>query len=155
MNTKSNHMPSDLFDQWQSEDRQLKSYMDELREWMNQVNQLGIPHFGEAGSRLASLRQRLQQHFEREDEIVQSLAAHFVASDATVAALRANSGEDHQLILNRLDSLMKRLHQLEPPFESWLAAMNEIELFVEGLNQHEKDESNYVAAMLIAGESQI
>jgi hypothetical protein len=155
MNAKSKPTPSFLFAQWQTEDRQLGEYVQELQAWMKEVNDIGIPHFGEAGDRLRSLRGRLQQHFDREDDIIEGLEEYFDDSPSAVGALRNQSSADHQHIMHRLDGLMERLNQLEPPFKSWLAAMGEIESFVSGLAQHEREESDTVAALLIVGESHI
>ena len=155
MNAKSKPTPSFLFAQWQTEDRQLGEYVQELQAWMKEVNDIGIPHFGEAGDRLRSLRERLQEHFDREDEIIEGLAEYFNDSPSSVDALRNQSSADHQHIMHRLDGLMERLNQLEPPFKSWLAAMGEVESFVSGLAQHEREESDTVAALLIVGESHI
>jgi hypothetical protein len=119
------------------------------------VNDIGIPHFGEAGDRLRSRRGRLVQHIDRQDEKIEGLAEYFDDSPSAVGPLRNQSSADHQHIMHRLDGLMERLNQLEPPFKSWLAAMGEIESFVSGLAQHEREESDTVAALLIVGESHI
>jgi len=156
VNTQSKEKtPSDLFADWQTEDQGLESFVSELRDWMNGVNQLGIPQFGEAGDRLRSLRRRLLQHFDREDEIIEGLSDHFDDSSSTVSALRTRYAADHRHIQQRLDDLMERLGELEPPFESWIGAMDEIESFVNGLEQHEREELDNISALLIVGESQI
>lgn len=155
MSIKSQHTPSELFVEWQTEDRAMDSCIDELQAWMKEVNQLGIPHFGEAADRLTALRNRMIQHFEREDEIVKSLAIHFEESDPSLKALQEVASRDHQKILRRLDGLMQRLSQLEPPFESWVAAMQEIESFVNSLHRHEREESDSFSAMLSTNGSQM
>ena len=155
MNTKSQKSPTELFNEWQAEDREMDSCISDLRAWMNEVNQLGIPHFGEAADRLTSLRVRMLEHFEREDQIVERLAGHFADSDPSLKTLQEASLRDHQRILQRLDALMERLSQLEPPFESWVAAMGEIEGFVGGLHQHEREESDSFSAVLSSGGSKV
>ena len=155
MNTPISKMPSTLFHNWQTEDRQLDIYIQDLRGWMKEVNQLGIPHFGEAATRLSALRQRLLEHFHSENEIIASLGEHFPDSDASLNQLQSRSAADHQAMMQRIDSLMERLNRLEPPFESWMSAMKEIEAFVTSLNEHEEEETRHITAMLIAGESRI
>ena len=61
---------SSLFQTWQSERRAISACIDELRQWMNEVSQLGIPHFGETAMRLGPLRSGLVDHFACEDEMV-------------------------------------------------------------------------------------
>ncbi len=134
MNTKSPKTPTELFDQWQREDEQLEAYIHDLRGWMNEVNQLGIPHFGEAGVRLTAFRKRMVKHFESEDEIIAQLAENFSGADASVVKLRSQSRRKHEKILTHVDGLMNRLDQLEPPFESWVAMMQEVESFIDGLS---------------------
>ena len=65
---------SKIFDNWLSEDRQMHESLGEIRDWMKQVEQLGIPHFGETANRLLPLRERLQKHFQQEDEMITRLA---------------------------------------------------------------------------------
>ncbi len=154
MNTKSHKTPYDLFALWQTEDQEMESCIGDLRSWMMEVNQLGIPHFGEAAVRLLTLRNRLLQHFDRENEIIESLANHFADSEPSMKELRSDSARDHLQIMERLDELMERLNELEPPFESWSTAMNEIEAFIDRLHQHESDESGSFATIMAAGDSQ-
>ena len=55
MNTKGISELSHIFEDWRSEDRKLSSCIDEIRDWMSEVNQLGIPHFGENGFAAATV----------------------------------------------------------------------------------------------------
>jgi len=152
MSSEALNTPAELFNEWREEDRDLDAYIDELRGWMREVNQLGIPHFGEAAARLTSLRSRLMRHFEREHQIIASLANHFSGTDSALETLKAHAQRDHAAMLNQLDELMQRLNQLDPPFCSWLAAMEEIEAFVSRLWQHERLESGYVSTILAADD---
>ena len=40
-----------IYETWREEDRQLEGFVDDVRDWMQEVNQLGIPHFGETALR--------------------------------------------------------------------------------------------------------
>lgn len=151
MNMTTNKTITALFGEWRIEDRQLQSVIEELREWMCEVNQLGIPHFGEAGVRLRTLRQRLLLHFSREDAIIKGLAEAHRSGSPQVDNIGTRSADDHQQLLVRLDGLCERLTQLEPPFASWQAAMGEIESFVSALDSHEKEEYQDISTMLNAG----
>lgn len=72
---------------------------------MKEVEQLGIPHFGETVTRLCPLRERLALHFEREDEMIAALAASLPDPSAEFDALRSSAAHDHELLLTQIDDL--------------------------------------------------
>ena len=144
MNSGTERPLPKIFDRWRAEDRELELRIDELRDWMGEVSQLGIPHFGETATRLGQVRERLVKHFQREDEMVAELARLYPDSSPEIASIRKQSSRDHSQLLTRLDDLSKRLSELEPPFESWQEAMQDVELFVNELEQHEDHESESV-----------
>lgn len=151
MNTKKQPAIYQLFDDWRAEDRKLTACIDEIRDWMSEVNQLGIPHFGETASRLQPLRESMLSHFHREDEILAKLAEHYPASSPEVQAFQRQTNADHLGLIHRLDELHSRLKETDPQFESWTAAMDEVDLFFEAMEQHERSESDRVS-MLIPGD---
>jgi hypothetical protein len=151
MNSRTDRPLPKIIQKWRAEDRELKLRINELREWMGEVSQLGIPHFGETATRLGQVRARLVQHFEREDEMVAELARLYPDSSPEIASIRKQSSRDHSLLLSRLDDLSKRLSELEPPFESWQQAMQDVELFVDTLEQHEDRESESVMMLMPIG----
>jgi hypothetical protein len=114
---------------------------------MNEVSQLGIPHFGETATRFRPLRQRLIHHFAIEDEIIERGAAK---RDATLPGSEdphLGSSREHKELLERLDDMLSRLARPDPPFASWQAAMNEVEQFVDLLEEHESRESERIKAI--------
>ena len=141
MNARTNPTLPGIFQAWKAEDRELESSIDAVRDWMQEVSQLGIPHFGETATRLRPMRARLEVHFAHEDEMVTQLAELYPPSSPEIDAVRRQSDRDHSRLLERLDGLIDRLDQTEPPFASWQAAMEEVELFVDVLEQHEDQES--------------
>jgi hemerythrin-like domain-containing protein len=148
MVTEANPLLSKIFETWQAEDRELEACLDEVRDWMREVSQLGIPHFGETATRLRPFHDRLVLHFDREDKMIGQLAQHYPSSSPEVSAVRTQSDHDHKHLLVRLDDLMARLNQTEPPFASWQAAMEEVELFVDVLEQHEERESESIKILM-------
>lgn len=148
MNANSVSELSRLFDNWQAEDRKLLVCIEEIRDWMLEVNQLGIPHFGETASRLQPLRESLLIHFEREDDILARLAELYPEPSPEVQAFLRQTRSDHQLLLDRLDHLHARLKAVDPPFASWTAAMEEVDLFFEAMEQHERSESDRVRMLM-------
>ena len=141
MSTKVQQTLKSIYDRWRSEDRQLEACIDSVRLWMHEVNQIGIPHFGETASRLGPLRERLLIHFERESELIDQLAEVYTPGSPEVDAVRRQSVHDHELLIGRLDELIERLTRVVPPFASWQSAMDEVEMFVDVLEQHEDQES--------------
>lgn len=148
MNPNASPSVSVIFANWQKEDRGLESCVDQVRDWMREVAQLGIPHFGETATRLRPLRHRLVQHFAREDEMIEQLAQLYSSSSPEIEAVRRQSVHDHDQLLARLDNLINRLNELVPPFDSWQTAIDDVEMFVDLLEQHEEQESESVQMLM-------
>ena len=137
-----------LFGQWKDEDRDLDSYVDSVRDWMNDVSKLGIPRFGETANRLQRLRERLNAHFEREDKIGGQLQDLYEGDSAELTAACRQAQRDHSSLLDQLDSLIARLDEVDPPFPSWEAAMGQFELFIVALEQHEDHELDSIEMLI-------
>ena len=148
MNTNTSQSLSLIFDHWQDEDRSMDATLREVRDWMKEVEQLGIPHFGEIAIRLRPLRERLVIHFEREDEMIAQLAASLLEPSVDFDQLRSESANDHEMLLAQLDDFSARLNETDPPFASWQAAMSEVESFIARLERHEAMESNAIEKFL-------
>ncbi len=141
MDTLTTQTLPSILNSWQAEDVELAACVAEVRDWMEELSQFGIPHFGETALRLLPLRKRLVQHFKLEDEILSQLMNTAPDLVEKVAELHGDSKHGHEQLLEKLDDLTSRLKAPEPPFESWQAAIKEIEMFVELLEQHERDEA--------------
>ena len=150
MNTKSKNLLSSFYQTWKAEDRELEAGIDEIRDWMQEVTQLGIPHFGETATRLNPLRQQLVTHFQREDQMIGQLAGLYSTSSPEVEAVSRQSTRDHDQLLARLDDLIQRLSETDPPFASWQAAIAEVEMFVDVLEQHEEQEADSIETLMPA-----
>ena len=133
-----------LFAEWQLEHRDLLRVIDGLRRWMYDVNQLGIPRFGETADQLLMLRDRLVHHFGREDELGRRLFEAEPHAEVEVQALCRQADRDHERLLKRLDGLSERLRLIDPPFASWQRAVDEVELLVDDLEEHEEQEAESV-----------
>jgi iron-sulfur cluster repair protein YtfE (RIC family) len=134
--------------QWHQGHAELGEFFDECRQWAYEVAQTGFPHFGELAERLKQLRERLADHFTREDEISDQLVALHGAPSPEADANRRRAQADHEHLLVRLDGLISKLGELEPPFDSWQQAIGEVELFCDALDQHEEQESDCIAWLL-------
>ena len=145
---KTDHRTVALLERWEGEDRELESCLDQLRDWMHEVSLLGIPRFGEMATRLQPVREQLIQHFHSENELVDELAELYPAGSPEIAAIRRQADRDHEALLSRLDGLTARMNELEPSFDSWQDCMEQIELWVGALEQHEDQESDCVRMMI-------
>ena len=143
MNTKSTSSYPALTEQWMCEHQELDQRVCELVAWMNEVAKLGIPRFGQAGTRLKQLRHRLVEHFHVEDQITIELCQSR-PSCLEVQAAKRQASRDHDQLLARTDDLCEKLMQLEPPFASWQDAVQQIGLLMDVLEQHEEQESENI-----------
>lgn len=137
-----------IFDRWQREDRDIKSSIAEIRQWMREIELFGIPHFGEAATRLRSLHERMVRHFKSEHEMLVELSLKHPTSRLKIEELNRDASDDHNRLLDLLDDLMERLNQLEPPFESWQRAWKEFEHVVTAIEAHEASESECIAELI-------
>ena len=136
-----------VLDHWHDEDHSLHACVAEVRNWMREVEQRGIPHFGETAARLRPVRDRLVQHFDREDEMLHQIADLFLMPTPEIDSVRTQACYEHQQLLARFDDLSARLAELRPPFQSWQAAMKEVDEFFADLELHETQEADNVAAL--------
>ena len=139
-NTSTNDVRETLLAKWHEEHQQLETFTDELRRWAYEIGQLGIPRFGQTAGKLTQLRTRLLSHFERENEIGSQLL-NDQASSVEVQTTCQQSAHDHANLIKRLDDLISRLQQNEPPFDSWEQAVGEIDLFMDAIEEHEEQEN--------------
>jgi hypothetical protein len=148
MTTTNDKKLAEIFSRWRSEDRSLGNARDLLMNWMREVEKLGIPHFGETADKLRPFRDLLTSHFKHEDEMLDELATHYDKASPEIAAIRRQTGRDHQHLLHDLDDFVERLNRLQPPFDSWQIAMREFDLFFSRLEQHEEQESESITTMI-------
>ena len=129
------------FQQWKETDQELDQRFESIRDWMIEVGQLGIPRFGETATRLQPLVESLAILFENENTIANQLAKAYPQSLRAISAVKRQCFRDHDQLKRRLDDLISRLQEIEPPFASWNLAYDEVSLFIEALHQHEDQES--------------
>ncbi|MEZ6035459.1 MAG: hemerythrin domain-containing protein [Planctomycetaceae bacterium] len=114
-----------------SEHHALLEHIRSVRDWVGGVTELGMPRFGELGSRLMSLREELAAHFADEESGRYSEKAPFDTREKLLE-LRAQ----HQEILQQLDLLIGRLRATEPDFRSWQAAVERVESVIADICDH-------------------
>ena len=108
-----------------------------VRDWVRGVTELGMPRFGELGSRLTPLREELAAHFLEEESGRYSGEAPFDTAEK-MAELKGQ----HRTILQQLDSLIWKLRATEPEFRSWQAAVGQVESLIAEICEHERHETS-------------
>ncbi len=138
----------EVFEIWREEDREIETLLNQIRDWMIFAGELGVPRYSETINRLAWLRSCLSKHFDREDELCDQLTDFYTSPCPEIDAMRRQASHDRTLLLERVDALILDLDALEPPFESWQAAIDEVGLFLDTVEQHEDQESESIRALL-------
>ncbi|MGD9854907.1 MAG: hemerythrin domain-containing protein [Planctomycetaceae bacterium] len=116
------------------------------RDWWSELSEMGKPHFGEMGGRLAKFRDRLAVHFA--DEEREGLLSLVMEGDRDVVLRIARLRDEHGELLAVLDGLIGRLRCAEPAFDCWGAARDEFEEFLDRLNLHEDAEDQLIEELL-------
>ncbi|MEZ6077196.1 MAG: hemerythrin domain-containing protein [Pirellulaceae bacterium] len=143
-------MPTDsdklsiLFARWKDEHRQIDARVAELCQWIHSQGKIVSPPFLRAAQKLGELRDQLETHFVKEDELGRLLADARGGMTAEIDSIRHQHDREHTILLERLGRLIHSLGTAEPEFDSWDAATDEFELFVDKLEQHEEREAESV-----------
>ncbi len=137
----------ELFAQWQLEHRDLQLSIDKLRRWIFEASQSSRPLHRETADQLRALKDRLLEHFAREDVLGRQLLESDPTAELELSAMCRQADHDHSLILNRLEALVRKLES-SPAIDDWSIAANEVELFVDSLEEHEELESDSVKCWL-------
>jgi len=121
-----------------SEHASLDREIADWRTWWRELNEMGQPHFGEMGDRLAHFRAHLAAHFAHEEsQRGLSLVAELPPESVKrLAQLR----DEHGSLMEELDRLIMRLQGCEPEVECWGGAHQEFEAFLGRLDAHENAE---------------
>ena len=128
-----------LVDLWKNEHDDLIKQIHNTTLWLGEVRQSELPRFDELADRLRGLRDRMLRHFDHENELGEDLQQ---ACDCVeVTATRRSTSGDHQNLTHRVDELIAKLSEFDPPFESFEQAIDQVGLFVDAFEQHEDQEA--------------
>ena len=124
------------------EHRELMGRISEIRKWWAELDQFGLPKFGEMGTRVEELKHILVEHFLEEEK------DGYLAEALAVAPQYAGQAEElqkqHGEMLETLNDFSQRLEMSEPPFDSWQKARDEFEEIIASLRRHERAENEIV-----------
>lgn len=137
-----------MYESWKSEDREIEAFIDELQSWMYQVAQMGHPHFGETATRLRPLQEHLWKHFENERRMLEEITQSRLAPEEVAGRIRTESVRDRDELFSELDNLIDRLNQVDPPFDSWQRAVDEVRAMLNLVTRHEESEAANIQSLI-------
>ncbi len=135
---------SQLFEEWKREHTVLEHLAGELGTWMNDDFRRGNSLLAEATARLRGLHERLNQHFDVEDSITDVLAEDRGVDRPEINGLREMTASDHRHLATRLRSLINRLDNAQSQLQSRQEAIDEFNLILDAIEQHEEQEAAQV-----------
>ena len=113
-----------------------------LRKWLSELDALGARKFGEMAFRVQELRDLLAEHFQEEERDGYLASALAIAPQFTAQA--ADLCQEHPQFLDRLDNLIARVRDSEPPSDYWRTARDELKQLFADLRRHERSENAIV-----------
>ncbi len=116
----------------------LEREIAEWRAWWGELSEIGNPHFGEMGDRLARFREHLAAHFKHEED--EGFLSLVMEADRDLILQIAELRDEHGKLLAALDELIGRLHSCDPVLGCWGKARELFEDFIDQLNTHEESE---------------
>jgi|GEM_PF-601238 len=120
------------------EHEQILSHLKDLNCWWSELDEHGIPKYGEMGTRVAGFRDLLARHFDDEEQ--EGYFKPLLDEEPGFCIMVPDFKEKHTATLSRFDDFIARLKQPEPPFQNWGAALAEFENLMEDIRAHEKQE---------------
>ncbi|MEO8272161.1 MAG: hemerythrin domain-containing protein [Aureliella sp.] len=142
-----------LFARWKDEHRQIDARMEELCHWIHGQGNVVTPPFLRTAQKLGELRDQLETHFVKEEELGRLLADARGGLTAEIDGVCHKNDREHTFLLERLGQLIHSLGTAEPEFDSWEAITREFELFVDKLEQHEEQEAQSVGWLSVNASS--
>ncbi len=152
MSTNSDKLHA-LFAQWKDEHRQLDVHVATLCQWLHGQGHIVTPPFLRGAQKLGELRDQLEAHFVKENELGRLLANARGSLTTEIESVCHKHDREHTVLLERLGRLIHSLGTAESQFDSWDAATREFELFVDTLEQHEEQEAEAIGWLSVSAAS--
>jgi hypothetical protein len=126
-------------------------YVVAMRQWIHDVNELGMPHFGELGNRVKCYRKLLAEDFAAEEARgrLSGVGKRRPECWAEIDELR----DQHGQFLDELELLQEKLCQDSPPYESWQDAVRHFDELLMEVERHEGRELQLLASISDTAES--
>ena len=150
MSTDSDKLNA-LFARWKDEHHQIDARVAQLCQWLHGQEHIVTPPFMHAAQNLGELRDQLETHFVKEEQLGRLLADARGGLTAEIDSVCHKLDREHTVLLDRLGRLIHSMGTAEPEFDSWDAATRE--LFVDTLEQHEEQEAESVSWLAVNATS--
>lgn len=124
------------------EHEQLLAHMKDLNRWWTELDEHGLPKFGEMGTRVAGFRDLLAKHFEDEEQ--EGYFKPLMDEEPGFCIMVPDFQKKHAVTLSRFDDFIDRLKQSQPPFKNWSEAMREFDSLMSDIREHENREIRLV-----------
>lgn len=124
------------------EHEELLTHMKDLNQWWAELDEHGLPKFGEMGTRVAGFRDLLAKHFEDEEQ--EGYFKPLMDEAPGFCIMVPDFKETHAETLSRFDDFIGRLKESEPPFKNWSEALQEFESLMADIRAHENQEIKIV-----------
>jgi hemerythrin len=135
--------PQTLLQMLLDEHQELCKQIDELRQFWDEVDELGQgPKYEEMGSRVRELRELLAKHFADEERGGYLAPALERSPQFRVQAEQLK--RQHQQLFDTLNRYIDRLQTCESTFHCWQEVRTEFEDFLRRLHEHEAAETAIV-----------
>jgi|TARA_R100001480_G_scaffold58717_1_gene71711 hypothetical protein len=124
------------------EHEQILSHIKDLNQWWTELDEHGLPKYGEMGTRMEGLRDLLSRHFNDEEQ--EGYFKPLMDEEPGFCIMVPDFREQHNEFLTRLDDFSARLKQPVPPFKNWNEALEELKSLLAQLRTNEKREFEQV-----------
>lgn len=129
-----------ILDEWKTQQRGLDRDADQLLDWLGTFDANGKCEAVQAATRIRELCERMQKHFDTEDEIVRMLVEARGKLTAEMNATQNHADRDHQHLISRLKSVITAIRGGTPGEPTWKEAVYEFGLIIDAFDQHEEEE---------------
>ncbi len=122
--------------------------IEEIINWWAQLEEKGLPKYGEMGMHIHELRDMLATHYEEEEEkgYFEQIKENYPEIDFK----DRDFVKEHSHLLMQLNIFAEKLSLPEPAFKNWNEAMEEFEAFLKQFNNHERAETRIINKVLQA-----
>lgn len=124
------------------EHEEILAQLEKLKDWWLQLNEKGLPKFGEMGTRVDDFRDLLAKHFNDEEQ--EGYFKPVFDESPGFCIMVPDFKKKHTEILNRIDNFTTQLKKIESPLQNWNQALKEFEEILTDLRAHEDQEVRMV-----------
>ncbi len=143
MNDKTH--PKEKLDILIVEHGEIVDKIKEIIDWWSQLEEKGLPKYGEMAMYVNELRDLLATHYsEEENEYFVLIKKEFPEIDLEIRKMEI----EHEKLLLKLDQFIAKLNLPGSGFQSWNEVMTDFQEFLKPFNEHEILETRIIQEAL-------